>query len=67
MKTYLAVLKKSINIKDLEKELKKKNIKLSAHYKTLEVVKLESESPVFEKDFNDYFVSIEEDKDNFTI
>jgi len=67
MKTYLAVLKKNINLKDLEKELKKKNIKLAAHYKTIEVVKLESESSVSRKDFNDYFISVEEDKDNFTI
>jgi hypothetical protein len=67
MKTYLAVLKKNINLKDLEKELKKKNIKLAAHYKTIEVVKLESESSVSGKDFQDYFISVEEDKDNFTI
>jgi hypothetical protein len=62
MKTYLAVLKKDINLKDLEKELKKKNIKLVAHYKTIGVVKLESELPVSEKDFPDYFLSVEEDK-----
>jgi hypothetical protein len=67
MKIYLAVLKKNINLKDLEKELKKKNIKLAAHYKTIEVVKLESESPVSGKDFQDYFLSVEEDKDNLTI
>jgi len=67
MKTYLAVLKKNINIKDIEKELKKKNIKLTAHYKTIEVVKLESESSVSGKDFQDYFISVEEDKDNLTI
>jgi hypothetical protein len=67
MKTYLAVLKKDINLKDLEKELKKKNIKLAAHYKTIEVVKLESELPVSEKYFHDYFLSVEEDKDNLTI
>lgn len=62
MKTYLAVLKKDINLKDLEKELKEKNIKLSTHYKTIGVVKLESELPVSEKDFPDYFLSVEEDK-----
>ena len=67
MKTYLAVLKKNINLKDLEKKLKKKNIKLAAHYKTIEVVKLESESSVSGKDFQDYFISVEEDKDNLTI
>ncbi|GAA4157970.1 hypothetical protein GCM10022217_18600 [Chryseobacterium ginsenosidimutans] len=62
MKTYLAVLKKSINLKDLEKELQKKNIKLVTHYKTIGVVKLESELPVSEKDFPEYFLSVEEDK-----
>ncbi|MDQ0591716.1 hypothetical protein QFZ37_000085 [Chryseobacterium ginsenosidimutans] len=67
MKTYLAVLKKNINFQDLEKELKKKNIKLTAHYETIAVVKLESELLVFEKDFHDYFLSVEEDKDNLTI
>ncbi|MFC3160584.1 hypothetical protein SAMN05443633_10290 [Chryseobacterium arachidis] len=63
MKTYLAVLKKDINIKHLEAELKKKNIKPAAHYKTIGVVKLESEKPVSLKDFEAYFHSIEEDKE----
>ncbi|MCE3076974.1 hypothetical protein [Chryseobacterium gwangjuense] len=67
MKTYLAVLKKEINSKDLEAELKKKNIKWVAHYKTIGVVKLESEKPVSQKDFEEYFLSIEEDKENLTI
>ncbi|GAA5094058.1 hypothetical protein GCM10023210_25370 [Chryseobacterium ginsengisoli] len=62
MKTYLAVLKKEIDIKKLEKALQKKNIKLATHYKTIEVVKLESELPVSEKDFPEYFLSVEEDK-----
>lgn len=63
MKTYLAVLKKDIDIKELEKELEKKNIKLATHYKTIEVVKLESELSVSEKDFPEYFLSVEEDKE----
>ncbi|SEW38833.1 hypothetical protein SAMN05421841_2513 [Chryseobacterium wanjuense] len=67
MKTYLAVLKKDINIKDLNEELKKKNIKPAAHYKTIGVVKLESEKPVSQKDFKDYFLSVEEDRDDLTI
>jgi hypothetical protein len=67
MKTYLAVLKQDIDIKDLEAELKKKNIKPAVHYKIIGVVKLESEKPVSPKDFQDYFLSIEEDKDNLTI
>jgi len=67
MKTYLAVLKKDINSKDLEAELKKKNIKPVAYYKTIGVIKLESEKPVSQKDFEKYFLSIEEDKENLTI
>lgn len=67
MKTYLAVLKKDIDIKELEKQLEKKNIKLTTHYKIIGVIKLESELPVSEKDFLDYFLSVEEDRDNLTI
>ncbi len=63
MKTYLAVLKKNTDIGQLEKELKKNNVKLSAHYKTIGVVKLESEKPVSDKDFEQYFLSVEEDKE----
>lgn len=63
MKIYLAVLKKNIDIRELEKELEKKNIKLATHYKTIEVVKLESELSVSEKDFPKYFLSVEEDKE----
>lgn len=63
MKTYLAVLKKDTDIRQLEKELKKNNVKLSAHYKIIGVVKLESEKPVSDKDFEQYFLSVEEDKE----
>ncbi|SMP19107.1 hypothetical protein [Chryseobacterium profundimaris] len=63
MKTYIAVLKKDIDIKSLDKELKKKNIKPAAHYQSIGVVKLESEKPVYQKDFEAYFISVEEDKD----
>ncbi|NML57839.1 hypothetical protein [Chryseobacterium cheonjiense] len=62
MKTYIAVLKKDIDIENLEKELKKKNIKPAAHYTSIGVVKLESEKPVYQKDFEEYFISVEEDK-----
>ncbi len=67
MITYLAVLKKDINLKKLEVLLKSKDIKLAAHYKTIGVVKLESQLPVSESDFQEYFISIEEEKDNLTI
>ncbi len=62
MKTYIAVLKKDIDIKNLEKELKKNNIKPAAHYKSIGVVKLESEKPVYLKDFEAYFISVEEER-----
>ncbi|MDR6461137.1 hypothetical protein J2786_004290 [Chryseobacterium vietnamense] len=67
MITYLAVLKKDINLKKLEVLLKSKGIKLAAHYKTIGVVKLESQLPVSESEFQEYFISIEEEKDNLTI
>lgn len=67
MITYLAVLKKDINFKKLEVLLKSKDIKLAAHYKTLGIVKLESQLPVSESEFQEYFISIEEEKDNLTI
>ncbi|WP_374463245.1 hypothetical protein [Chryseobacterium sp.] len=67
MKTYLAVLKKDINFKKLETLLKSKEIKLAAHYKTIGVVKLESALPVSETEFQEYFISVEEEKDNLTI
>jgi len=67
MITYLAVLKKDINLKKLEALLKTKAVRLTAHYKTIGVVKLESEQPVSEDAFQDYFISIEEEKDNLTI
>lgn len=63
MKTYLAVLKKDTDIRQLEKELKKNNVRLSAHYKTIGVVKLESEKTISDKDFEEYFLSVEEDKE----
>jgi len=67
MITYLAVLKKDINFKKLEALLKSKGIKLAAHYKTIGVIKLESQLPVSESGFLEYFISIEEEKDNLTI
>ncbi|SMO94654.1 hypothetical protein SAMN06265171_11437 [Chryseobacterium rhizoplanae] len=67
MITYLAVLKKDINLKKLEALLKNKKIRLAAHYTTIGVVKLESSIPVSETDFKEYFISIEEEKDNLTI
>ncbi|WP_330745182.1 hypothetical protein [Chryseobacterium sp. CP-77] len=67
MITYLAVLKKDINFKRLETLLKTKGIKLASHYKTLGIVKLESQLPVSVSEFQEYFISVEEEKDNLTI
>lgn len=67
MMTYLAVLKKDINLEELEKFLKTKKIRLAAHYKTIGVVKLESPVPVSEAEFQAYFISVEEERDNLTI
>ncbi len=67
MIVYLAVLRKGINLKKLEALLNSKRIRLTAHYKTIGVVKIESEEPVSETEFHDYFISIEEDKDNLTL
>ncbi|RLJ23040.1 hypothetical protein CLU97_4618 [Chryseobacterium sp. 7] len=67
MITYLGVLKKDINIKKLEAFLKSKGIKLASHYKTIGVVKLESNISISESEFPEYFISIEEEKDNLTI
>ncbi|MDR4894916.1 MULTISPECIES: hypothetical protein [unclassified Chryseobacterium] len=67
MITYLAVLKKDINLKKLEAFLKSKGIKLAVHYKTIGVIKIESDNPVSETEFQEFFISIEEEKDNLTI
>ncbi|WP_165790538.1 hypothetical protein [Chryseobacterium sp. MYb7] len=47
--------------------LKSKGIKLASHYKTIGVVKLESNISISESEFPEYFISIEEEKDNLTI
>lgn len=65
--TYLAVLKKDINLEKLKILLNTKGIKLIAHYKSIGVVKLECEMPVSETGFKDYFISVEKDQDNLTI
>lgn len=67
MITYLAVLKKDINLEKLKILLNTKGIKLVAHYKSIGVVKLECERPISETGFQDYFISIEEDRNNLTI
>ena len=67
MITYLAVLKKDINVEELEQFLKTKKIRLVAHYKAIGAVKLESQVPVSASEFQEYFISIEQERDNLTI
>lgn len=67
MKIYLAVLKDEVNLEEFKKDLKKKKIKFLDYYKTLEIVKLQSEKKISEKDVEEFCESIEEEKDNLTI
>lgn len=67
MKIYLAVLKDEVNVEELKKGLKEKKITFLEHYKTLGIVKLQSEKKISNKDVEEYCESIEEEKDNLTI
>lgn len=67
MKIYLAVLKKEADLNEFRKVLKEKKIKFLDHYKSLGIVKLQSEKIISEKEFVQFCESIEEDKDNLTI
>ncbi|MDG4653491.1 hypothetical protein [Chryseobacterium arthrosphaerae] len=67
MITYLAVLKKEINLEKLKILLKSRHIRLAAHYTTIGVMKLECEQPISADGFQDYFLSVEEDQNNLTI
>jgi len=64
---YLAVLKNDVDLEKFKKILKEKKIKFLEHYKSLGIVKLQSEKKISEKDFEEFCASIEEDKDNLTI
>ena len=67
MKIYLAVLKNEVNLEKFKKDLKEKKIKFLDYYKTLGIVKLQSEKKISEKDVEEFCESIEEEKDNLTI
>lgn len=67
MKIYLAVLKNEVDLDKFKKTLKEKKINLVDHFKTIRVVKLQSETKISEKDFEQFCISIEEEKDNLTI
>ncbi|WP_294284296.1 hypothetical protein [uncultured Chryseobacterium sp.] len=66
-KTYLAVLRTDADLIKLEQELKKRKIRLAAHYKAVGVVQLKSEQAVSAEDFPEFFLSVEQDRNNFTI
>lgn len=67
MKIYLAVLKDEVNVEEFKKGLKEKKITFLEHYKTLGIVKLQSEKKISNKDVEEFCESIEEEKDNLTI
>jgi hypothetical protein len=67
MKIYLAVLKKDVDLEEFKRNLKDKKIKFLDHYKSLGIVKLQSEKKISENDFKQFCESIEEEKDNLTI
>lgn len=67
MKIYLAVLKNDVDLEKFKKILKEKKVKFLEHYKSLGIVKLQSEKKISEKDFEEFCASIEQDKDNLTI
>ncbi|MCY0979164.1 hypothetical protein PGH12_14850 [Chryseobacterium wangxinyae] len=67
MKIYLAVLKKDIDLEEFKRNLKEKKIKFLDHYKSVAIVKLQSEKKISEQDFEKFCESIEEEKDNLTI
>lgn len=67
MKIYLAVLKKDVDLEELKVILKEKKIKILNHYKTIGILKLQSENKISEKEFSTFCVSIEKENDNLTI
>lgn len=67
MKIYLAVLKNDIDLEEFKRNLKEKKIKFLEHYKSVGIVKLQSEKKISENDFDKFCKSIEEDKNNLTI
>ncbi len=67
MKIYLVVLKNDIDLEEFKRNLKEKKIKFLDHYKSVGIVKLQSEKKISEQDFEKFCESIEEEKDNLTI
>ncbi|GEN75158.1 hypothetical protein [Chryseobacterium hagamense] len=67
MKTYLAVLRTNADLRKLEQELKKKKIILSAYYKTVGIVKLESGQAVSAEVFPGYFLQVKKGLNNLII
>lgn len=67
MKIYLAVLKKDINVEEFKRSLKEKKIEFLDHYKSIGIIKLQSDNKISEEDFEKFCESIEEDQDNLTL
>lgn len=66
MNTYFAVLKEGISFAEVIGELTDSGMKIIKHYPELGIVKFETEKKISEFDF-DFFLSIEEEKDDFAL
>ena len=66
MKKYFGVIKDGISFKEVKTKLSDLGIKILKHYSKLRIVKFEIDKDVSEINF-DFFVSIEEEKEDFFI
>ncbi|MEA5128721.1 hypothetical protein [Proteiniphilum sp.] len=66
MNTYFAVLKGGVSFAKVSRTLKASGIKIINYYRKLGVVKFETEKSISDIDF-DFFISIEEENNNFGI
>ena len=66
MKTYLAALKPNVTLQDIRSKLSKEGITIAHFYPKLNVVKLESSKTISQEKFADYFISVEEEKTDFS-
>ena len=67
MKTYLAVLKSDVDSEEFREFLNLKKIKILDYYKALRVFEIQSDKKLNPKDFKEFCISIEEDRDDLTI
>lgn len=66
MNTYFAVLKEGVSFTKASRALKASGIKIISYYGKLGIVKLETEKNISDID-STFFISIEEENDNFGI